>query len=87
MHSRNNKAGYLIGQGLSPSEAVKEVGMVVEGINAIPAAVKLAEKYDVDMPIVFGVNDIINNGVKPVDAVNMLFNRELKMEVPMTFKD
>lgn len=81
MHSRNNRAGYLIGQGLSPENAIKQVGMVVEGINALPAAVSMARKYDVDMPIVFAVNDIVNNGMKPIDAVNSLLNRERKTEI------
>ena len=45
LHSRNNRAGMLIGKGCTPDEAVKEVGMVVEGINALPAAMRLKEKY------------------------------------------
>ena len=48
MHSRNNRCGILIGQGKSIDEAVKEVGQVVEGLNALPAAVELAKEYDVD---------------------------------------
>ncbi len=87
VHSRNNRAGFLIGKGLSTDEAVKQVGMVVEGINAIPAAVRLAEKYGVDMPIIFAVNDIVNNGMNPLQAVNSLFNRELKAEIPLTFSE
>lgn len=85
MHSRNNKAGFLIGKGMSPANAIKEVGMVVEGINALPAAVKLAEQNNVDMPIIFAVNDVVNNGKKPSDAVNELLNRELKHEIPLSF--
>lgn len=85
MHSRNNRAGYLIGQGLKPDKAIKQVGMVVEGINALPAAVSLAEKYKVEMPIVFAVNDIVNHGMKPLDAVNALLGRKLKNEVPLRF--
>ena len=85
IHSRNNNAGFLIGQGMSPDEAVKKVGMVVEGINAIPAALKLADKYNVDLPIIFAVNDIINGDVSPQYAVNSLFNRELKAEVELDF--
>lgn len=46
-HSRNNRCGYLIGQGYCPDDAVKQVGMVVEGINAIPAAIQLSIKYGV----------------------------------------
>ena len=52
MHSRNNRAGILIGKGETPEQAVKEVGMVVEGMNALPAALELAAKYQVEMPIV-----------------------------------
>lgn len=60
--SHNNNAGYLIGQGKSAEEAKQEVGMVVEGINAIPAALELAKKYDVEMPIVFAVDAVVNHG-------------------------
>ncbi len=79
-HSRNNKAGYLIGKGLSPQEAIKEVGMVVEGINALPAAVILSEKYHVEMPLVLMADAVVNHGVKPIDAVNSLMTREKKPE-------
>ena len=80
MHSRNNRCGLLIGQGHEPKEAIKEVGMVVEGINAIPAAMELMDKYEVEMPIVSAVNDIINNGADPLNTVNRLMGREKKME-------
>lgn len=81
MHSRNNRAGALIGKGYSASDAVKEVGMVVEGINALPAAIKLAEKYNVEMPIISGVNAIVNFGVDPKELVGQLMTREYKNEV------
>ena len=55
VHSRNNRCGLLIGQGVAPAEAVKQVGMVVEGINALPAAMRLAGEYGVEMPIVAAV--------------------------------
>ncbi len=80
-HSRNNRAGFLIGQGYTPEEAKKKVGMVVEGINALPAAVKLIEKYDVDMPIVTAVNQVVNEGLAPIDAVDELLNRKQKTEI------
>lgn len=80
-HSRNNQCGYLLGQGVEASEAVKRVGMVVEGINALPAAMEFAAKYEVDMPIVTAVNAIVNEGMKPREAVNALLNRELKTEI------
>lgn len=86
LHSRNNNAGFLIGQGLSVNEAVKKVGMVVEGINALPAAVKLAKKYGVDMPIIFAVNEVVNGNESPQNAVNSLLNRELKAEVELDFE-
>ena len=81
LHSRNNNAGFLIGQGLSPDEAVKKVGMVVEGINALPAAIKLGKKYNVDLPIINAVNNVVNGTVSPRVAVNSLLNREPKPEV------
>ncbi len=86
VHSRNNNAGFLIGQGMSVSEAVKKVGMVVEGINALPAAVNLAKKYGVDMPIIFAVNEVVNGNESPQNAVNSLLNRELKTEVELDFE-
>ena len=80
-HSRNNRCGHLLGEGLSVDAAVKQVGMVVEGINALPAALSLAEKYSVDMPIVFGVNKIVNEGVSAKDVAKDLLERELSAEV------
>lgn len=80
VHSRNNRAGNLIGQGYAPEEAIREVGMVVEGINAIPAAMKLAEKYQVELPIIEGVNSIVNHGANPKDVVNELMCRDRKLE-------
>lgn len=80
-HSRNNQCGYLLGQGIEASEAVKKVGMVVEGINALPAAMELAKRYEVEMPIAEAVNAIVNEGMEPKEAVNGLLNRELKTEI------
>lgn len=57
-HSRNNRCGYLIGRGYRVDDAVKEVGMVVEGLNSIRQASQLAEKYHVRMPIVNAIRDI-----------------------------
>ena len=64
-HSRNNRAGYLIGQGKSVEEAVREIGMVVEGMNALPAAVTLCEKYGMDMPLINAVRLIVNENARP----------------------
>ena len=80
-HSRNNRCGYLIGQGYSAEDAVKQVGMVVEGLNTLPAAVKLAEKYNTDMPITKLVDLIVSGCVSVSDAGKMLMGRELKSEV------
>ena len=80
-HSRNNRCGYLIGQGYAVDDAVKQVGMVVEGINAIPAAIDMAKKYNVEMPIVKAVDAVINHGAAPVDTVQMLMGREKKTEL------
>ncbi len=80
VHSRNRRAGYLIGQGLSPADAAAEVGMVVEGINALPAAVAFAEKHGVEMPITFAVDAVIRHGASPLDTVNALMSRRQKPE-------
>ncbi len=79
-HSRNNRCGRLIGQGYAPSAAVKEVGMVVEGINALPAAMKLSEKYSVELPITETVYNIVFNGKSPSEAVWKLMTRDKKSE-------
>ena len=79
-HSRNNCCGYLLGQGKSVEEAKKEIGMVVEGLNALPAAMELAVKYDIDMPITNMLNEVVNNRLEPHIAVKGLFERELKSE-------
>lgn len=81
-HSRNNRAGQLLGQGLSPEEAIRQVGMVVEGINTLPAAVALAKKYQVEMPIIHAVDCVVHGGMRPEDAVNSLLGRERKSEIP-----
>ena len=80
MHSRNNRCGYLIGQGYETADAIKRVGMVVEGINAIPAAMAFAEKYKVDMPIVRAVDAIVNHNADPKTVVAKLMDREKKAE-------
>ena len=80
MHSRNNRAGLYIGQGLSPQQAIKKVGMVVEGINAIPAALELAEKYSIEMPIVSAVNAVVNQGADPMETVLELMQRKKRNE-------
>lgn len=79
-HSRNNKAGYLLGQGHDVEMVLKEVGMVVEGINALKAAMQLKDKYQIELPIIEAVYNVVYNHQKPLEAVNNLFNRKLKSE-------
>ena len=79
-HSRNNRCGMLLGQGVPAQEAVAQVGMVVEGMNALPAAMQMIERYGVDMPIVQAVNAIVNEGASPMDTVRILMDREYKHE-------
>ena len=79
-HSRNNRAGMLIGQGKTPKEALEEVGMVVEGVNALPAAILLCEKYGMDMPLIHAVQEVILNHADPKEIVQDLMGRKLKQE-------
>ena len=79
-HSRNNRCGQLIGQGMSPADAVNEVGMVVEGLNALPAAMALSEKVGVELPITEALSSIIHQDVSPREAMEALMTRERKAE-------
>ena len=81
MHSRNRRAGILIGQGKTYEEAMKEVQMVVEGVYSAKAAMELSKKYDVQLPIIEQVNEVLFDG-KPADqAVKELMLRDKKLEV------
>ena len=80
LHSRNLHAGILIGRGESADQAKKEVGQVVEGINALPAARKLAKKYKVEMPIVNTVAEILSGDLPASNALAALMGRNLKRE-------
>ena len=81
VHSRNNRCGQLIGQGMAPMEAVKAVGMVVEGVNALPAAVQLAERYQVEMPIVRAMSAVVQGKAAPADIALALMTRDKTSEV------
>ena len=87
MHSRNNRCGMLLGQGVPPQEAVKQVGMVVEGINALPAAMRLAKQYDVELPIMETVNDVVTGKIAVKDTVQRLMARGQKQELPASAFD
>lgn len=80
MHSRNRRAGILIGKGYTMEQAMKEVKMVVEGVYSAKAAMALAEKYGVDLPIIEQVNMVLFGGKAPGDAVNDLMLRDKKIE-------
>lgn len=82
VHSRNRKAGYLIGKGYTMQEAMDEVKMVVEGVYSAKAAKGLAEKYDVEMPIIEEVNKVLFEGKAASEAVIDLMLRDKKLETP-----
>ena len=75
-HSRNRRAGVLIGKGYTLDEAVKEVKMVVEGAVSAKAALELAKKYNVDMPIVEAVNEVLFDNKPAEEAMWELMERE-----------
>lgn len=79
-HSRNRRAGKLIGQGKTLEEAKKEVGMVIESIDNIDVAYALGKKYNVEMPIIETSYNVIYNKLNPKTAVNNLMTREKKDE-------
>ncbi len=80
VHSRNRKAGFLMGQGRTMQEAMDEVQMVVEGVYSTKAAVKLGQKYGVPLPIINKVNEVLFEGKDPKEAVNELMLRDSKAE-------
>ena len=80
MHSRNRKAGYLIGKGKSREEAVEEVGMIVEGIKACNAFYNLKEKLNVEMPITDALYKVLFEGSDPREMVSKLLQRDKKAE-------
>ena len=79
-HSRNRKAGKLIGQGKTLEEAKKEVGMVIESIDNIDVAYQLGKINNIEMPIVNAVYEVLYNKLKPQEAVKNLMTRNKKME-------
>ena len=80
VHSRNRRAGYLIGQGRTMQEAMDEVKMVVEGVYSAKAAKRLALQYQVSMPIVEQVNAVLFEGKSAAEAVKELMLRDRKDE-------
>ena len=80
MHSRNRRAGILIGQGKTMQEAMDEVQMVVEGVYSAKAGLALGRKYGVQMPIIEAVNSVLFNGVSARDALHSLMMRDKTSE-------
>ena len=81
LHSRNRRAGFLIGQGETAEEAIKEVGMVVEGIKACRAFYELKEKLDIEMPITDVLYKVLFKNKSAKEAVVELMEREKKNEI------
>lgn len=79
-HSRNRKAGKLIGQGKTLEETKKEVGMVIESIDNIEVAYQLCQIHKIDMPIVETVYKVIYENLEPQEAVKKLMTRNKKSE-------
>ena len=79
-HSRNNRAGYLIGKGYSAKEAVAQVGMVVEGLNALPAAIDLSRSVGVELPICEAVYNVVTGKISVSEILPHLMERKLKSE-------
>ena len=79
-HSRNRRAGKCIGRGLTVEETRKEIGMVVESFDNIEVAYRLSQKYNIEMPIVHAVYDVLYNNLQPKEAVFKLMTREKTSE-------
>lgn len=82
MHSRNRRAGILIGKGYKMDDAMKEVNMVVEGVYSAKAALELGKKYNIQMPIIEKVNEILFDGLDAGEAVKDLMMRNRTTENP-----
>jgi glycerol-3-phosphate dehydrogenase (NAD(P)+) len=81
MHSRNRRAGILIGQGMKTDEAIKEIGMVVEGIKTTKSTFELSKKYNIEMPITEEIYDVIYHNSNVKDSISNLMVRDRKHEM------
>ena len=79
-HSRNRKAGMLMGQGYTMQQAMDEVKMVVEGVYSAKAAIALGQKYEITMPIIEQVNEVLFHDKPAKEAVTELMLRDKKAE-------
>lgn len=80
VHSRNHRAGELIGKGYTYEEAMEKVAMVVEGVYSAKAAKALGEKYGIELPIIDTVNEVLFNGLTAKEALDELMSRDKKSE-------
>lgn len=80
MHSRNRRAGILLGQGKSLEETLEEIKMVVEGVNTVQVAYKVAKEHNVEMPITNAIYDVLFKGKNTEQAVLELMSRDGKAE-------
>lgn len=80
MHSRNRRAGILIGKGMELEDAVKEIGMVVEGVKACKSFYELKEELNIEMPITHVLYEVLFQGKDPKAAVEELMSRDKKSE-------
>ena len=87
MHSRNRRAGILIGQGKSLEETLAEVKMVVEGITATEVAYEVSKKLNVDMPITNAIYSILHSGLNPNEVVINLMMRNKTNEMEEIVND
>ena len=87
MHSRNRRAGILIGQGKSLEETLKEVKMVVEGITATEVAYEVAKKLNIEMPITNAIYSVLHDGANPNEVVDELMMRNRTHEVEEVVKE
>ncbi|HEY4602521.1 MAG TPA: NAD(P)H-dependent glycerol-3-phosphate dehydrogenase [Cerasibacillus sp.] len=87
VHSRNWKAGHLLGKGLSLDEVLQQMEMVVEGVRTAKAAFKFAQEENVDMPITKGIYDILFENKHPKEIVGQLMNRTKKDEMADIFEE
>lgn len=81
MHSRNRRAGILIGKGATLEDTLEEVGMVVEGIKTTESAFELSKEYGIEMPITEQIYQVIYRNGKAEDAVKNLMSRRMKNEL------
>lgn len=87
MHSRNRRAGILIGQGMKVEDATKKIGMVVEGIKTTKSGFNLSEKYNIEMPITKELYDVLYNGKNVDNSISNLMLRDKKHEMENIVND